>query len=375
MEGGALIRQIDDTYEKGDNIYYDDKGSKILATGSSSCIFRPNIPCKGDETNGMDDKISKIVYGSKSNKYLKQEKKMNYIIKSIKGYEQWALIYDKFCKAPLYDNIFKYDKDIIKCMDKHYEDEFNKTNNMMIGLYGGDTFEDYFINNVLKNKSSKIINKHMYILLKKMEPLFKGLKLLYDNKIIHLDIKINNIVIHEGQFKYIDFGLSSKLEDKDHFKRRSISEFNGNRIYLWYPMEYIYAYINTTEKYKELLKININNKFRKHYDRCTHIHKLFEVDLEKHIKEILKNNDKIKYNNLLLMIDTYSLGLLLPFLFTDYNLVKHIQKSPFLKDLFSLFKNMSKLNHVERIKPDECLRQYYKLLKKYSSLEKNSKQK
>ena len=53
MEVGALIRHSDDTYEKGDNIYYDDKGSKILATGSSSCIFRPNIPCKGDETNGM----------------------------------------------------------------------------------------------------------------------------------------------------------------------------------------------------------------------------------------------------------------------------------------------------------------------------------
>ena len=72
-------------------------GGKLLATGSSSCIFRPNIPCKGDKKEGTDDKISKIVYGKKSDRYLKQEKKLNGIIQTIKGYEKWALIYDNFC--------------------------------------------------------------------------------------------------------------------------------------------------------------------------------------------------------------------------------------------------------------------------------------
>jgi len=373
MEGGALIKKNGIEYDKYDEKKEDEHfGAKILATGSSSCIFRPNIPCKGDKKEGTDDKISKIVYGAKSDRYLKQEKKLNGIIQTIKGYGKWALIYDNFCKAPAYNNIFKYEKDIIKCMDEYYEDKFNETNNMMIGTYGGETFEDYFVGYILKNKSSKTIDKHMYILFKKMEPLFIGLKQLYNNEIVHLDIKVNNIVIHEGKFKYIDFGLSSKLSDKDHFEKRSSSEFDGRRIYLWYPMEYIYSYTTTGEKYKELLQININDKFRKHYDKGIKMQKIFEVDFKKHIKELLNDDDKINHKELNSMIDTYSLGLLLPFLFVDYNRIKYIKSSKFLKDLFDFLGKMCEVDYKKRIKPVECLKQYYILMKKYSSLEKGS---
>ena len=139
-----------------------------------------------------------------------------------------------FVKHPLYGNILKnYDKDILKCMEKYYEDKFNETNNMMVGLYGGDTFEDHFVQKVLNNK--KNIDKSMYILLLKMEPLFIGLNELYKNNISHLDIKVNNIVLHKNVFKYIDFGLSSELNDYTHFKNRSLSELNNRRYYLWYP--------------------------------------------------------------------------------------------------------------------------------------------
>ena len=58
----------------------NDKGAKILATGSSSCIFQPNIPCLNSKDKVDNTKISKIVYGKKSDRYL-QQKKMNNIIK------------------------------------------------------------------------------------------------------------------------------------------------------------------------------------------------------------------------------------------------------------------------------------------------------
>ena len=53
----------------------------------------------------------------------------------------------------------------------------------------------------------------MYNLLVKMKPLFIGLNELYNNGLSHLDIKVNNIVLHNNVFKYIDFGLSGKLSD------------------------------------------------------------------------------------------------------------------------------------------------------------------
>jgi len=366
MEGGKLIRK-----SKESDISYPnnkDKGAKLLASGSSSCVFHPNIPCKGSNDVVSKEKISKIVYGKKSDKYLNQEKKVNNLIRAIKGFERWALIYDKYCKAPDYGNIFKnYDKDIVDCMDDYYEDKFNSTNNMMIGTYGGITFDDYFVDNILKNKASKTIDKHMYILLKKMEPLFIGLNELYKNKISHLDIKVNNIVLHDNKFKYIDFGLSSKLSDNAHFEERGLSEFQGNRFYLWYPIEYIYSYAKKTSLEYELSKITK----RKHFDKGGKIFKLFDIDFEESIKQIIKNRnpDRQQLNS---MIDTYSVGILIPYLFTDFKITKFISKSFFLKDIFSLFSRMCSFSYNDRIKPDDCLKVYYSLINKYALLEKGT---
>ncbi len=358
MLGGALIKKENIYSDLSDN---NEKGAKLLASGSSSCVFRPNIPCIDSNDKQDNDKISKIVYGKKSDKYLKREKKINNTIKKIKDYKKWALIYNHFCKAPLYTNILKhYDKDIVDCMDKYYEERFNNTNNMMIGVYGGDTFDDYFINNILKKKS---IDKPIYKLLIKMQPLFYGLTKLYENNISHLDIKVNNIVIHDKEFKYIDFGLSSKIEDTNNFKDRSLSELDTKRFYLWYPLEYIYSNISNKNIEYELLKISK----RKYYEKGVNIYKLLNFDFN----EIANNSIKQKIKNhkeLYSMIDVFSLGIMIPYLFIDYNLTKHLKKSAFLTDLFNLFERMCHPNYDKRIKPDECLKLYNNLILKYSSL-------
>ena len=363
MFGGKLIKRDDDSIKSMNN----EKGAKILATGSSSCIFQPNIPCLNSKDTVDNSKISKIVYGKKSDRYLQQEKKMNNLIKKISGYNEWALIYDKFCKAPLYGNILKhYDKDIIKCMDDYYEQKFNETNNMMIGLYGGDTFEDYFVKKVLNN--SKNIDKSMYNLLLKMKPLFFGLNELYKNGLSHLDIKVNNIVLHNNVFKYIDFGLSGELSDYKHFKNRSLSEFDNTRFYLWYPVEYIYSNSPKYESQNELLKMSK----RKHYDKGVKIYKLLGYDFKKSAEYCLKNNSKINSKQLYSMIDTFSLGIMIPYLFIDFNLISKIKSSVFLTDLFNLFSRMCEPNYNKRIKPNECLELYNSLILKYSSLKRRS---
>ena len=368
MLGGKLITRNEDSIIN--NKLNNNKGAKILATGSSSCIFQPNIPCLNSKDTVDNNKISKIVYGKKSEKYLNQEKKINNLIKKIKGYNDWALIYDKFCKAPLYGNILKnYDKDILKCMDKYYEEKFNDTNNMMIGLYGGDTFEDYFVKKVVSDK--KNIDKSMYNLLVKMKPLFYGLNKLYENNLIHLDIKVNNIVIHNNVFKYIDFGLSSELSDNKHLKTRSLSELDNTRYYLWYPLEYIYLHSPKYELDIELLKMNK----RKHYDKGIKLYKLLGYDFKQTVEDSLKNNSKKNTKELYSMIDIFSLGIMIPYLFIDYNQIKHIKSSPFLKDLFVLFSRMCEPDYNKRIKHTECLELYNSLINKYSSLKSGSKKK
>uniref|UniRef100_A0A6C0C7G8 Protein kinase domain-containing protein n=1 Tax=viral metagenome TaxID=1070528 RepID=A0A6C0C7G8_9ZZZZ len=374
MEGGALIKKYNSSDTLNLNEQNDEMGAKLLASGSSSCIFKPFIPCKNTSDKQTNDKISKIVYGKKSDKYLGQEKTMNNIIRKIKGYKSWCLIYDTFCKAPTYSNIFKnYDKNIIDCLDEIYTEKFNKTNNMLIGDYGGITFEDYFENNILNKKSVKTINKEIYILFKKMAPLFLGLDELYKNKLLHLDIKVNNIVLHNNVFKYIDFGLSCKLSNNKHLKTRSDSEFNGKRYYLWYPIEYIYSNANNSDLDYELSKLN-SGKTRKHFEKGLKIHKLLNNDFESNIRNNI-NDRKMNKNELYSKIDVYSLGLLIPYLFVDYGITKYINKSNFLKELFSFFSEMCNPEYDKRITPIMCLKIYYTLLKKYSDLNNNNSNK
>ena len=90
-------------------------GGDLLATGSSSCIFRPNIRCKGSKNNISNKKISKIVYGEKAQRYYEKEQKITKILRTIKGSQKWCIVYDKFCDPPKYDNIFRYDKNILDC--------------------------------------------------------------------------------------------------------------------------------------------------------------------------------------------------------------------------------------------------------------------
>ena len=84
------------------------KGGKLIGTGSSSCVFYPNIPCKKNgkvETN----RVSKLLYHYDAKKLAKHEEKQSKIIKKIKKYKEWAIIYDEFCNAPKHNDIEKYD--------------------------------------------------------------------------------------------------------------------------------------------------------------------------------------------------------------------------------------------------------------------------
>ena len=72
------------------------------------------------------------------------------------------------------------------------------------------------------------------------------------------------------------------------------------------------------------------------------------------------------------MIDTFSLGIMIPYLFIDFNQISKIKSSVFLTDLFNLFSRMCEPNHTKRITPNECLELYYSLILKYSSLKRNS---
>ena len=94
-------------------------GGKLIATGSKSCVIKPNINCKGEKVNRNQAKISKIVFGDKSRIFV-QRKTIDDIIKKIPGYKKWALIFDTLCKPPTFDEsskiLIRYS---IKCLGEN----------------------------------------------------------------------------------------------------------------------------------------------------------------------------------------------------------------------------------------------------------------
>jgi len=348
----------------------DYKGGKLLAKGSRSCVILPSIPCSSGEKVSKS-KISKITYGKNAKESLEQERSLNSMVNSIKGYNRWALTFEKFCKPPSLTTLQKYDPkgmdDCLKGESYEMKEQFNMNSQMMIGEYGGITLEKHFTDH-FTNISEKNLEKEFLKFMEMMKPVFLGLVEMGKNKIVHKDIKYNNIVVHKGLFKYIDFGLSSHLKNKHEFKDRAQREFSTSRLYTWYPVEYLFNYQNNNELEQELRDLNTRD-LRSGMDLLSEIHLMFNRDYRYIINDavIKVTNRIVDEDKMLLKIDIYSVGILLPSLFlTKSNINYPYAKSQMIKEFYQLFEKMSEPYYESRISAEEAYKGLLFLLKKHS---------
>ena len=245
---------------------------------------------------------------------------------------------------------------------------------MLSGISGGKTLIDYFLIKFNSLKTIKQFEKEFIKLMKMMEPLFLGLKEMYRHGVIHNDIKYNNIVIHNGNFKYIDFGLANYIENKKHFKKRSSEESSTERIYIFYPMEYIFFYTNIFT-----LKLNLNNiKKRDNYNNYHELMRFFNkipvLTVHKVMKSLLKK--EINEEEMIKKIDVYSLGSLIPILLNISTIdINIIHKSNIAKKFFKLFQDMCEPLCSDRLNGQEAYEKYIQLINKLNRKKKTHRKK
>ena len=367
-------------------------GGVLIATGSNSCILSPNIPCKknGPVKKGM---ISKIIYSEDAKNESLTEKKMNHKIKKIKGHDSWSVVFDEFCEPFDQEILEEYDKEGIRdCLNEEEEtflvEDFDHNSYMMNGLYGGITLDGYFEDTFDYIENSTAFTNKFYDLMVRMEPLFFGLKKMNEKGIVHNDIKYNNIVLHNGVFKYIDFGLSGMKSNKSHFKERSLNELNTNRIYLFYPLEYLLFYTSQKKLTEELTNI-YNDQPRRNYDHLDQVNRLFGSDglnaYEETVSELKRKT--LKETKMIESIDVYSLGIIIPLLFlfhtqlNDYNNPSElffrtvVNQNELVKDFFLLFGEMIHPLSNNRISANNASLKFKRLVKKYAPNKKPNKRK
>ena len=268
--------------------------------------------------------------------------------------------------------MYKLDKEgFDACLKKSslsdtYHERIDDVTYLTSGLTGGITLEDYFIDNFYKITMNELETRFMK-LMHMIEPLFLGLKELHNHKLIHNDIKGINIVLHNNVFKYIDFGLAGNISDKKHFRDRALSEFDTSRIYIYYPIEYIYFYCNNNELNDELNYIQ-NGDVRRHFDDLVDFYSsLFNKDFYDINEDIINQLKKkmIDETTMLTKIDTYSLGNLIPLLFMyESNIEFPHHKNQKINEFYDLFKDMTEPLSKDRIEPIEAYNRFKKLLSK-----------
>ena len=340
------------------------KGGKLIGTGSSSCVFYPNIPCK---KNGKVDpkRVSKLLYHYDAKKLSKHEEKQSKIIKKIKNYKDWAIIYDEFCDAPKHNDIEKYDPDgYVDCFGETGDSNPYENAQLLSSDYGGETFKDKFSKMFVGVNEVKEIQSRFKKLMVMVESLFLGLKEMHKNKLVHNDIKPINIIYKDDCLKYIDFGLASKSNNIRHFRVRSINESSTHRIYIYYPLEYIFLFMDKGQRQTEL---NMNIRYRRNYNILEYIYAMFGLNINDVCFSLLKNIEEYNVSDVITKIDVYSLGISIAVLFYENNLSNVIDiGDPMINDFFTLFGEMINPDLKQRILPTEAYEKFISLMKKYS---------
>lgn len=358
------------------------KGGDLVGSGSYGCVFNPSLNCKGKKN--IENTVSKIFFGEDSKKEAMKELNINNLIKNIKGYDEWANIWDKVCIPPTYSEIIKKEPDIEKCIDENNlsENDFNNNSKMLLGKNAGLPLELLFLKLFPKSifSNNKLFIKHFLYLMKLLKPLFIGLNEMYNHKLVHNDIKGDNIMIDDERCKFIDFGLAAKISNNLFFKQRSMSEYFSDRIYPPYPYEFIYLYANNDvlQDEREDKKYDI---YRSLFSRYKLVHAT--IFQRKNIKEYLlglidkaMNGGLLKYKqSIISQLDTYSLGVMIPYKLANiankHNKLKQfktmITKDTAIKSFFNLFKLMCEPDCLNRIKPIDAYNRYLELDKLYIS--------
>jgi len=371
-------------------------GGKLINTGSKSCILKPNLPCKNSNESPNDKKISKIVFGEKSKEYTENETKINHIIKEIPGYKDWSLVFDKMCKPPLFDEAKKIDKGLYDCigdpsveestvklkgnLNTKKRDLFNKHSIMLVGDYGGVTLDAYFekLMNDSEDFDPILFDYKFLVLMDKLKYIFIGLHVMRDNKISHLDVKPDNIILDEKYFKFIDFGISAEYKNLKHFRRRANIESKSTRLYLWYPAEFLFSQESkqSLTSIKQIINKDYDNfktnsvEYKEiQRDSFSFSNQVGSRDGELHLKKLidkyLSKSWDIDFEHMIKDIDVYSLGMIIPYLFYKNNLLYRIKDSKILIRFFSLFDFMTRYYFKNRIHIGEARILYEGLLNKY----------
>ena len=352
--------------------------SKLISKGSSGCVFRPQIKCgKTKKSKKSKKSITKLMFTQDNLEY-----NFNEIIKKIKGYNKWTVLWDDKCKSASYKELLKT-TDMEKCLINVDDSKYHEDHRFLLyqGSYAGVNMKSYCEKHITKQiltDQTKFI-KFFLKIFRLVKNVFYGLTQLYNHNICHHDITIQNILIKGVKSYIIDYDISLKITDIQNnkfLKKRMIEEYSVPRIFEAYPFEYIYYRLNKSEDILDEQKTISSKNIINYYELYEPIHNLiFDIDTDKLRFELLEdkiNGSVMDLDELMKKLDTYSLGMLMIIPFLDAAERLNIPLEPIidffrskeLKPYMDLIRDMISFNYHDRITPNESYERYLNLIRK-----------
>ena len=348
----------------------------LIASGGQGCIFEPAIPCKSAKKNKKTKKtkkkgkvISKVSFQERSTK---REIDMNDVVRKIKDHEDWAIIWDKMCMTIPYKTLSQ-NSDIDECLDKkQIKKHPNKSFPQLIGPFGGDTYYEYGLSLLSTSafKSQKAFDKALLTLCRGLTGVCLGIQELRKHKLIHGDISVRNVLLKDGKSYLIDFGLAYRSSNKKYIKDHLQFLLEGtDKIYDAYPYEYyLYHGHKNKTKLKEELSDMKQGIMREYHDEHVRFHELImgnnEIDKEllEYKERVIKGSYKPNLHKVIVGVDTYSVGILLPTVLHDvaeereipFETVYTLCRNTEHPEIFELLRDMTEFYSEDRITPKEA---------------------
>ena len=386
------------------------QGGFKLGEGGFGCVVYPHIPCSKKELPKSKNYISKIIQ-SNFREYREEIKLLNKI-KKIDSNNKYLVSYEDTCI--LNDNDVKNRKSIDDILRVKYNNIGTKMSNDNFTIIDKEIKKEDIDNeyckfdprlqyfNQIQIEGGKELNNYFklpkedlnYKLLKNncgyiFKYLLTGLKLLHKNKVVHRDIKPNNILLKIKNNKvlprFIDFGLSTDFNEE--YEIEDIGHRQGTASYI--PIDIYIAYRIIKLSYKKvnvftpvginILKTEINkiyiSKYKPYYKKnklnksflkfklttendlfinndeylnSNDIHKLLIKLLLQYKKGRLLLNHKNIYDGYMYKGDVFALGLTLKKFYDTFKINDN--------KLENLIKHMVQPNPDKRYNVNQCLK-------------------
>jgi len=337
--------------------------STYLASGSYGCVAKPAFKCDLEKKELIEGTVAKLFDEYDS---YKTELDIHQKIAKIDKHNEFTIKLFDFCEKDIHfirENTDKIDDcKLLRESDKVYQ---------LIYEDGGIDL-DSFLN-------TKYSDFDAFEYFKKFINVFKGIKLLIDNKLSHSDIRLDNLLFNGQRIILIDFGLLCNFDNL-----LEIKSFTKDEQLFYFPDEYP-LYLNDTDSiiepfdlnssllleiiYYKILSINnFKDKYPEYYQLTKELYNyIYEgsINYTKDFNDLKKGygNSTRKINKLFgSKLDIYQLGIVL------YQSVLHIiilygeeQINKIPKGIFEIIRKMLEPDVKKRIDIRSLIRKYSRL--------------